>query len=57
MQNKQTHIPEPKPNWKIATEQEKNEFFNEINVQLNKVTVPDVVPNCKDVYQSCSTPI
>ena len=49
MQNKQNHNSEPKPNWKIATEQDKNEFFNEINVQLNKVAVPDVVQNCKDV--------
>ena len=51
MQNKQNHNSERQPNWKIATEQDKNEFFNEINVQLNKVAVPDVVQNCNTVMK------
>ena len=50
MQNEQNHIPKPKPNWKIATEQEKKGFFDVINVQLNKVTLPDVVPTSKDAH-------
>ena len=50
MQNKQNDIPAPKPNCIIATEHEKNKFFNEIYVQLNKVTLPDVVPNCEGIH-------